>query len=226
MKEEINIIDIAIMTLKWWWIIAIATVLCTVGMYFYSSHFVAPLYESKGSFYVSSLTNETDKLTYAIQEANSRFSETYIELLTSDNVLNQVSNKLAKQGYEDMSAGRLRSMISLSMKNETEVLELRVRATDPYTAQDVTNAVLNVAPIEIAKIVKTGRTEIVDEATIATSPSYPNIPKMTLMGTLIGLVLSAAVIVMLELFDSRIKPENNLESMYGYPVLGNISEIN
>lgn len=225
MKENINLYDIAKMMMKWWWIAAIAAVLCAALMYTYSEYFEDRIYVSKGSFYISSRETETENITLSEQNANSRFSETYIELLQSESVLDQVSKNLESNGYGKLSVSKLRKMLSFSIKNETEVMEVSASSNDPYFAQAAANAVLSVAPGEIKKIIKVGGAEVVDVANLPISPSSPNVLTKTMTGFIFGLILGCVLIFLIEFFDLRIKPDNNLEDMYGIPVIGNIPEI-
>lgn len=111
------------------------------------------------------------------------------------------------------------------MLNETEVLDVRALNADPVLAQAVTNAALTVIPSEIKKIVQVGRIEVIDMGNMPGVPVSPNVLKQTLLGLIIGFALGAGIVLLLELLDVRIKPDNNLEQMYGIPVLGNIPKI-
>ena len=225
MSENLSLIDIIKIIAKWWWLVAIVSILCASGMYVYSEYFEDDIYVSKGSFYIRSATTNIENITIATLNANTRFSETYIELAKSDSVLEKVSQELVNKGYQPASAVALRSVLRFSVLNETEVLEVSAENRDPQKAQDITNAVLKVAPQEIKNIVKAGGAEVVDEAKLPTQPTYPNVLKKTLIGFFVGFVIGCVIIFILEFFDLRIKPDNNLEEMYGIPVIGNIPEI-
>ena len=225
MKENINLYDISKMLLKWWWIAAVAAVLFGAATYTYSEYFMDRIYVSKGSFYISSRENESPEITINQQNANARFSETYIELIQSESVLEEVGKTLENSGYERPTVAKLRKVLAFSTKNETEVMEVSASSSDPYLAQAAANAVLSVAPAEIKKIVKAGGAAVVDMAKLPLAPSSPNVTMNTVMGFLIGLVLGCVLIFLIEFFDLRIKPDNNLEEMYGIPVIGNIPEI-
>jgi len=225
MSDNINILDILKMCLKWWWIIVITAVVGAGSMYTYSEYFADEIYVSKGSFYISSAEIDLEKITLSTLNANARFSETYIELAKSDSVLEQVRQKLINDGYNIASAGVLRSNLSFSVKNETEVLEVSASNRNPELAQAITNAVLDVAPQKIKEIVKAGEAAVVDKGKLPILPSYPNVMRNTALGLFMGVVIGCALAFLIEFFDLRIKPDNDLEQMYGIPVIGNIPEI-
>lgn len=225
MRENLSLMDIMNIVLKWWWIIALMAIICAGGMYVHSEYFQDEIFESKGSLYVNAYTNETESISLSMQESNARLGETYIELANSESVLAQVSSALENEGYGYVSINRLKSMISYSVLNETEVIEIKTLDENPALAQAVTNTALSVIPAEIQKIVQVGRIEVVDKGKLPTSPAYPDVLRQTLIGLLIGLIIGCGLVVLLEFLDLRIKPENNLEQMYDIPVLGNIPEI-
>lgn len=220
-----NIVDIFSMIWKWWWIFALTFAIGATGMYVYSRYFVDKEYTASGKFYITSSTDISSDMTLAMLNANTRFSETYIELAKSDTVLSQVEQKLVQQGYHNYDVAQLRRMVSYAARNETEVLEVTVTDTDPYMAQAVANAILDVAPDEIKRIVKAGAAEVVDTAKLPTSPSSPNVLKNMVIGAFLGLLLGCAIIFCIEFFDTRIKTGANLEELYGLPVIGVIPEI-
>ncbi len=225
MSDSLNILDVLKMLAKWWWIIVIAAIIGSGAAYTYSEYFANEIYVSKGSFYISSAAVDIETLTLSTLNANRGFSETYIELAKSDNVLSQVRETLVDEGYSIPSVASLRSTLAFSVKNETEVLEVSASNRDPYKAQAITNAVLGVAPQKIKEIVKAGEAAVVDTGTLPLSPSYPNVLKNTFVGFFVGIILGCMLVFLFEFFDLRIKPDNNLEQMYGIPVIGNIPEI-
>ena len=60
---------------------------------------------------------------------------------------------------------------------------------------------------------------------ISTSPVSPNVRNNTILGALLGFVLSISFILLRELFDVRVKSADDLVTRFQYPVLGTIPEI-
>lgn len=65
-----------------------------------------------------------------------------------------------------------------------------------------------------------GNVEVAQEALAPTSPSSPKTKKNAILGAVLGLVLGLAVAFLIERFDRRIREPEELERIYGLPLLG------
>lgn len=66
---------------------------------------------------------------------------------------------------------------------------------------------------------------MVEYAAVPTDPSSPSYPKNTLIGFLLGFVLSAGIIVLKEIFDTTIHTEEDIEQVCVYPVLSQVPNM-
>ena len=62
----------------------------------------------------------------------------------------------------------------------------------------------------------------IEEANLPTSPSSPSVMRNTAMGGLLGLVLSAGIIIVIFLLDDTIKTPDDVENYLGLNVLTSI----
>jgi len=62
--------------------------------------------------------------------------------------------------------------------------------------------------------------EVASEAVVPTSPSSPKTKTDTIVGAVLGLLLGLAIAFVLERFDRRIREPEELERIYGLPMLG------
>jgi capsular polysaccharide biosynthesis protein len=121
--------------------------------------------------------------------------------------------------------GEIAGMLSMSAVNQTELLEISVLCPDPYGAYKITNSIIKNSGDEIERVVDGGSVRIIDNASVPTKPSSPNVYKNTLIGALAGLILGAFVIFLMEMLDTRVKPGEDLQNKYSIPVLGEIPWI-
>jgi capsular exopolysaccharide synthesis family protein len=76
--------------------------------------------------------------------------------------------------------------------------------------------------LEVERALKTGRTELVQPAGVPSEPSSPKINRNVLVGLLLGALLGFALAALLERVDRRVRTSQELEKMFGLPVLARI----
>ena len=76
--------------------------------------------------------------------------------------------------------------------------------------------------LQLASTVQGGDAELVQRASVPTDPSGPHVVRNVLLGALLGLVLGFALAAVLEKLDRRVKAAEELEDVYGLPVLARI----
>ncbi len=204
------------------WLIVIVTAMFGVFAYFYSILAITPLYRADSTIYVNSSQNiisnniETNEIS-----ASSMMATVFAEMLKSNAIIEEVRDK-AGVSYE---LDTLRSMISASPVEETPLMRITVMSPNPKEAVLISNVLLEVAPDKMTNIVDGGSVKIVDRPLEPTAPSSPNILKNTFLGLVLGFVLVAGIVVLMELLDTRVKDEEQLREMFDLPVLAVIPEI-
>ena len=118
----------------------------------------------------------------------------------------------------------LQDQITTSSLNDTEVFRVFVQNPDPRAAARIANAIAEVAPDQIADIVEGSSVKIVDYAEIPTKIASPNYRRNAVIGMMMGMVLSAAVIVFRAMLDTSIRSEADF-SQWEYPILSTIPDL-
>ena len=216
LEDQVKIRDIIDLLLKRLWIILICGILAGGIALFYSMFFMPPQYTSTGKLYVFNTPNRTSAATTADINTSVRLVKTYSEVLRSETFTQIISQKLNSV----VSASLIKSMTTLSGVGDTEILQISVTSTDKDLARDIVQAILLSAPDEIMRVVKAGAVEIIDNASTPKSPTSPNIQRNTIFGAFFGMVVSIALIFIVNFFDNSIKDEGELTSKYNLPVLG------
>lgn len=207
------------------WVVAIVAVVCAVLAFFGTKYFITPQYKSSVMFYVNnnavSIGNTSLSLSSGDITASKSLVETYIVILNSRACLNDIIDYTgADRTYEE-----LRGMLSAASVNETEVFEVVITSPDPAEAERLANAVAYILPKRISSIVEGTSANVVDYAIRAASPSSPSYPRNTMLGFLIGLVLSVGVIAIREIFDVTIRTEEDIERCCQHPVLAAVPDM-
>ena len=223
--EETNEITLQEIFMILWekvWIIALAVVIGGAAAFSVSAFVLDPTYTSRVSMYVN---NNTDRETTVANindiNASQKLVSTYIEILKSDNVLGKVG---AATGLAYTPA-QIRSMMSASAVNGTEIFEVKITTKDAEEAALIANTIAEVSPEEIIRVVKAGSVELIDAAVPATTPTSPNVILNTIIGIMLGGVLSVLGVLVAAMLDNRIRSEEDLKKYYDIPVLGTIPDL-
>ena len=222
---EINFLELLGILLNRWWIILLCVLVFGGAAYGYTNYMVTKMYVSTGKMYINTYMgeagapSETQRSTSVIT-ASQKSVLTCIEVLKSTSVISEV----AKQSGLGYTSGQIKSMLSMSAANDTEVLEVKVTCENPEHAKKIVDTLMTVATTELKDIVGIPTIKIIEEGTLSRSPVSPNVTMQTMIGAFIGGLLAAAVIVIIALQDKRIKSEEDLKG-FEIPVIGVIPDI-
>ena len=183
----------------------------------FTEFFIDQKYTAKISLYVYSDMNQLStqsSISYNDYTASTALVKSYLAVLESDAVLDKVAEKVG-----------LTDSISTSQDEDTNVFYVSVTTTNPKTSQSIANAVAEVAPGEIARIIKAGGANVIDYAKEPKTPSSPNIKKNIFLGLLIAFAVSFVYFFVREAFNATITSVKDLEREFQIPVLGTIPRL-
>lgn len=183
-------------------------------------------YTAAISFYVYS--NPDYVYESSVNISNTEFTlaknlvQSYIMVLKSDTVM----EKVIEETELPYTAKQLSSSIGHSVVSGTAIFYVYVYNENPYNAMEIANAIAEIAPTEIARIVKSGGVEVVDYASLPTNAhSSNNIIKYVILG-FAGLGgLTAVIFLFLGLLDTTIRRKYELRLAFQIPMLGDVPII-
>ncbi len=180
-------------------------------------------YQASVSFYVYGSADY--KYDTSVNISNSDFTlaknlvQSYTRVLKSNTVLDMV---LEDTGLA-YTTEQLYSMISYTSVEGTAIFYVNVVDANPYNAMTLANSIAEIAPSEIARIVKSGGIEVVDYAKLPQVPySSTNLIKFVLLGVLGGGGLSAVLFLFVGLLDTTIRRKYELRLMFKIPIIGEV----
>lgn len=211
---EINLGEIFAVLLHKIWIIILASVVCGAVAFLYSFFIITPQYESTTKVYILNKQSGSS-VTYSDVQLSSTLSKDYEQLVTSRYVIEGVISKLnLDDTYEELAA-----RVSASNTDETRIIAITVTDPDPEQAQKIANAVRDLAAQHITQVMDIEAVNVVDNANLPDSPVSPSVPKWTLIGVAIGMIISIAVIIIQHLLDDSIKSSEDIEKYLGISTL-------
>lgn len=207
------------------WLVGIVAVLCAIITLLGTLFFVTPLYESSAVFYVNnnalSVGDASLSLSTGDISAAKSLVDSYIVILKTRTTLNNVIDYAGV----DRSHSELKSMISAAAVSDTEIFEITVSSEDPVEAEQIANAIAYVLPKRISSLIEGTSAKIVDTAIVASKPSSPSYTRSTLLGFLVGFLVTVAIIVLREVFDVSVRTEEDVQRCCNHPVLTSVPDM-
>lgn len=116
--------------------------------------------------------------------------------------------------------------VSISAIEDSYFLEIRVTSTDPLTAANVANQLAEKAPEVFTKYFgEAGKVDTVEDASIPSGPSSPDVRSYVMIGFIGGLVLALGIAFLFEIIDTTVKPGDDLYEIYKIPVFAEIVDF-
>lgn len=143
----------------------------------------------------------------------SNFANTANVIAQSDPVLSAVADQLS------LPDSQVKGHVSVSAVSNSAFLQLSVTGTDEETTREICEAILAAVPEASAQMTDLGTLRAVSAVTV--SPVSGSSPvKSALIGALIGAILCIAVLVALELLDTRLRDAGDVTYALDLQVLG------
>ena len=201
-------------------IIVITVGICLLGC-IYGLVFQKPMYKSYTTVILgSNATNSSQTITQTDITINRNLVDTYAQIVTSRRVLDQVINELNL----DISYESLKSKISVSAVNNTEIIKINAEDKDAIKAKNIANITANYFKKEIVDLYNMNNVNILDEAIQEKNPYNINITKQIIVYFMIGLILAIGIVFVVFYFDRTIKSAEQIEQKIKLPILGSVEE--
>lgn len=212
---EIDLREIFGVLLHRLWIIIVAALVCGAVAFICSFFIITPKYESTTKVYILNKQNANGTVTYSDVQLSATLSKDYEQLVTSRYVIEGVIKELNLDETYESLVGR----VSASNATDTRIIAITVTDPDPAQAQRMANSVRDLAAKHITEVMDIEAVNVVDQANLPDSPVSPSISKWTIIGALVGIIISAAVIIIQHLLDDTIKTSEDVEKYLGLSTL-------
>ena len=219
-EAEIDLIDLAWALLDKIHYIVLCFLIGAVIMNAYSYFLVRPTYKSTAKMYVVSASKNSVVDLDALNIGTSLTAD-YEQLMLSYPVLEQVINKLNL----DMDSDTLAKMITLENPTDTRILNINVVRTDPKSASDIANTLMDVSVDYLPKTMSTNAPNVAQKAKLADHKDGPSYTKYTMIGALAGAFLYCMYLVVKYLMDDTIHTADDMEKYFDIVPLAVIPDV-
>lgn len=232
--EEIDLREVA----KTLWskkiqVIVIIAIFVILGA-IYTYNFVTPKYTAETTLILASVNDLTQDTTTTQNngyvdtsvigrdiDLASKLVSTYSELIKSNNILRQVKKNL----NIDIDENDLKKSITVDTVEDTELIKISVENENAELACYIANEIANVFKDQIQVYYDIENVQIVDVAEVPTEPSNIHHKRDIAIFGLIGVVIAAGYVLILNMLDTTIKSSDDVEEITKLPVLASLPII-
>ncbi|MFZ2381550.1 YveK family protein [Leuconostoc falkenbergense] len=136
----------------------------------------------------------------------------------------EITKPSNKTKYQ-LSVDELKSMVTITSQENSQVFSINVKSKDPALAADVANEVADVFKDKIGGFMKINNVSIIDSAKANKKPVSPNTTLFTLAGLVVLGGLTFLYMLIKELSDTTIKSPDEVSQLFGMTNLGVIGHI-
>jgi capsular exopolysaccharide synthesis family protein len=217
---EFSFIELLTFIVKRRRFIMIGTIVGLSAFFVFNQYIVSPRYTSTVQLYVRANTADTSADLNSLNYAQ-KVVTTYINFLQTNTFYHRV---MIESGLE-YDPDQLRKMTWIETINNTEIFQISVTSHNPQVSYQLAATMQAVAPDLIKGILNTAEISVVDPVVFPEAPSGPNVWLNTMIGGIIGLLLSAATALLWEIMNNNVKSQEDLEKKYDLPVLSAIPDF-
>jgi capsular polysaccharide biosynthesis protein len=223
MEETISLKDIARTLRKRLRLIALIAAIAVAVSGIISYFILTPVYQASTQMLVNQKSSEQPVLDPNQIRTNVEMINTYKQIIQSPAILDIVVEELNLQ----QSTDTLKSKITVSSEQNSQVFNLTVEDEDPAQAVKLANAISETFSTEVTGLMNVDNVKILAPAVLTDNPSPIN-PKPLLniaIALVVGLMAGVGIAFLLEYMDNTIKTEEDIQNILGLPVLGAIPKI-
>lgn len=136
----------------------------------------------------------------------------------------EITKPSNKTKYQ-LSVDELKSMVTITSQQNSQVFSINVKSKDPKLAADVANEVADVFKDKIGGFMKINNVSIIDSAKANKKPVSPNTKLFTLAGLVVLGGLTFLYMLIKELADTTIKSPDEVSQLFGMTNLGVIGHV-
>ena len=220
--EELDLKELISMFLEKKLLIILVVIIFALMGAIYTLKFVTPIYQSTTSLVLAQIggdnSEESNSITSSDIALNSNLIDNYRVIAKSKSVAQEVIDNLNLDTTVDI----LRNRISVTTESDSEVIKITVLDEDPELACKITTEVAEIFMGKVQTIYKVNNITVLDKAEMETTPSNINLTKNIVIFAFVGGILIAGYILLINMLDTTVKTDTDIEKALDIPVLASI----
>jgi len=224
---EIDLRKILKVLRKWSKLIIMITLLTTLASGLISYYYLKPVYQAKTLLMVTVASDKLQVTTNPLTRTDPTTGaatapmpvltmNTYLGQLKSEVVISRVITAL---NLSNQSGDSLSKNIEASIVQDSNLIEVKVKHTDPILAANIANT-LSAEYLDLMKNFMFSSVVVISPANIPVNPVKPNKPLNIAVAFVLGLMISTPLAFLLEYLDDTLKTPEDISRELDLPVLG------
>ena len=176
-------------------------------------------------------TATTDMYVLASSEGSNSSSALSSDLSASQMLTNDVatllqSDRVMSDAADQLGLPNLRGYnITVTSESTTRVITLQVTSSDAQGSANVANALADCVSNVAQEVMNVESVNVIDEAPTPEAPSGPNRMLYVAVAAMAGLFAAVAILVLMDVIDTRVRSAEDVEELLELPVIGRIPEM-
>lgn len=176
-------------------------------------------------------TATTDMYVLASSEGSNSSSALSSDLSASQMLTNDVatllqSDRVMSDAADQLGLPNLRGYdITVTSESTTRVITLQVTSSDAQGSANVANALADCVSNVAQEVMNVESVNVIDEAPTPEAPSGPNRMLYVAVAAMAGLFAAVAIVVLMDVVDTRVRSAEDVEELLELPVIGRIPEM-
>ena len=221
-----KILNVLLQRLKF---IILSTLVVGLLFFLYSKIVITPMYATSAMIYIqnynaSNADNNQNSINAngeVSEGSNKQAQKIYnSDISGSANLANICVNLF--QNSDEVTALYDGCQVNISVTKDTFFITISVDGTDPEKCATVANNIAETAQTVFHDHFDYGQIGTIRSAKVPSGPYGPDNFKNMLIGLAVGLAASCLISILLELIDTTVKPDDDLQQMYDLPVFSEI----
>lgn len=176
-------------------------------------------------------TATTDMYVLASSEGSNSSSALSSDLSASQMLTNDVatllqSDRVMSDAADQLGLPNLRGYdITVTSESTTRVITLQVTSSDAQGSANVANALADCVSNVAQEVMNVESVNVIDEAPTPEAPSGPNRMLYVAVAAMAGLFAAVAIVVLMDVIDTRVRSAEDVEELLELPVIGRIPQM-
>lgn len=201
------------------YLVIILPLVCGIAAAGVSWGLMANEYTSSVSLYVLTTSDQTSSvITSSDTTASQQLANDIAALAESNRVVNDTAKALNMTDLDDYQ-------ISVDSATTNRIITLNVTGDSAEAVAVIADELAENLASTAVEVMEVRAVNIIDEAQVPEDPSGPNRIMYTLVAILAGLFLAVAWIVFIDMIDTTVKSEDEIQDLLGLSVLGNMPTV-